>query len=357
MVKKHIFIDCLLFILIAVAGAFFFQFVRGSLAVEKKVDLQALQANALIEEVGQAKEENRILYEKLLEAKTQLDLLKNTTSEFDVEAAPAVFTPSVAEEILKVPRPKILPDLPGTTNFLVVGQHKKLADTIMIAAVNMAAQKITLISLPRDLVVNGRKINEYLSLYGPEMLRQKVEYVSSIPLHHTVVLNFEAFEAIIDALGGIDVNVERTIYDPLYPNEIGGYTVYSIDAGSHHLSGAEALQYARSRHSTSDFDRAKRQQQILTAVQERVLNFDFLSNAGALKNLFSALANSMETDLSLDEIISYAQSLRSFSVASGNVISTENFLYSSANIGGQYILLPRNGNWTKIQRYIREILG
>lgn len=341
---KHKILDVFLLILVVAAGAFFFKFVRGNFALEEKVNLQALQASSLIEEVGQTKEENRILYEKLQAAQVQFESLKNQTDEFE-------------EEVLKIPRPKILPDIPPTMNFLVVGQHKKLADTIMIAAANMETQKITLISLPRDLVVNGRKINEYLSLYGPEMLRQKVETVSSISIHHTVVLNFEAFEAIINALGGIDVHAERAIYDPLYPNGGGGYTVYSISAGSHHLSGAEALQYARSRHSTSDFDRAKRQQQILTAVQERILNFDFLSNAGALKDLFVALANSVETDLSIDEMIFYAQSLRSFSIESGNVISTENFLYSSANINGQYILLPRGGNWGKIQRYVRKLLS
>ncbi len=260
--------DIMFAVMVLAAGVFFFQFVRGSLAVEKKVDLQGLQANALIEEVGQTKEENRILYEKLLQTQVQLDSLKNTTGEFVAEVA----APYVAEEISKVPRPKILPDIPQTTNFLVIGQHKKLADTIMVAAANMASQKITLISLPRDLVVNGRKINEYLSFYGPEVLRKKVESVSSLPMHHTVLLNFEAFESIIDAFGGIDVNVEKAIYDPLYPDDQGGYMVYSIAAGSYHMNGAEALKYARSRHSTSDFDRAKRQQQILTAMQERVLN-------------------------------------------------------------------------------------
>lgn len=350
---KHKILDVFLLILVVAAGAFFFKFVRGNLALEEKVNLQALQASSLIEEVGQTKEENRILYEKLQAAQGEFEELKKS------RVLPVEFFAAepVVSETEKIPRPQTLPDLPQTANFLVIGQHKKLADTIMIAAANTEAQKITLVSLPRDLVVNGRKINEYLSLYGSEMLRQKVETVSSISIHHTVVLNFEAFEAIIDALGGIDVHAERAIYDPLYPNGGGGYAVYSIDAGSHHLSGAEALQYARSRHSTSDFDRAKRQQQILTAVQERILNFDFLSNASGLKDLFSALANSIETDLSIDEMISYAQSLRSFSVESGNVISTENFLYSSANIGGQYILLPRGGNWGKIQRYVRELLN
>ena len=152
---KHKILDFALFILIVAAGVFFFRFVRGNIALEQKVQQQALQANSLIEEVGQTKEENRILYEKFQQAQVQLDSLKNKTGEFVAETAPA---PSV-EEISKVPRPKILPELPQTTNFLVVGQHKKLADTIMIAAANTASQKITLISLPRDLVVNGRKVN------------------------------------------------------------------------------------------------------------------------------------------------------------------------------------------------------
>lgn len=348
---KHKILDFFLFILVVAAGAFFFKFVRGNLALEEQVNLQAFQANSLIEEVGQTKEENRILFEKLQRAELELESLKQKTSESFVEVSPAM------SEAPKIARPQMLPPLPESKNFLIVGQHKKLADTIMIASVHAQTQKITLISIPRDLSVNGRKLNEYLSLYGPESLRQKVEMVSSLPMHHMILLDFGAFESIIDALGGIDISVEKSIYDALYPDGKGGYTVYSIAAGLHHLNGAEALKYARSRHSTSDFDRAKRQQQILLAIRERVLNFDFLSDVGKLKTIFGAVSGSVETDLSLDEIIAHAQSLSHFSLESGQVISTENFLSSSVNINGQYILLPRGGNWGKIQRYIRELLA
>lgn len=351
--QKSKLIDGVLVFLILAAGVFFFRFVRGGLALEAKVNLQAMQANSLIEEVGQTKEENRMLYEKLENAQVELHSLKSNLAD---AAKPSFSTPIVAEEA-KVLRPQALPEPAQTTNFLVVGHHQRLADTIMMASVNESAQKITFISIPRDLFVNGRKINEYLSLYGAQTLKEKVEAVTGLAIHHTVVIDFEAFETIIDAFGGIDVNVEKAIYDPLYPNGRGGYTVYSIVAGSHHLSGAEALQYARSRHSTSDFDRAKRQQQILTAIQERVLNMDFVGDFGKLKEVFGALLGSVETDMSLDEIIAYATSFRYFPIESGNVISTENFLYSSANIAGQYILLPRGGNWGKIQRYVRELLA
>ncbi len=341
---KSKWLDVTLAVMVFVVGFFFFRFVRGNLVLEEKVNLQALQASALIEEVGQTKEENQMLYEQLRSAKVEFESLKNNSTPI-VAPAPKVF------------RPQVLPEPAKTKNFLVVGHHRNLADSIIIAAVDEVAQKTTLISIPRDLFVNGRKINEYLSLYGAQTLREKVEAVSGLEMYRAVVVDFSAFEAIIDAFGGIDVNVERAIYDPLYPNGKGGYMIYSITVGSHHLSGAEALQYARSRHSTSDFDRAKRQQQILTAIQERVLNLDFVGDFGKLKEIFSALFSSVETDLSLDEIISYATSFRYFPIERGNVISTENFLYASANISGQYILLPRGGNWTKIQRYVRELLS
>lgn len=349
---KHKLLDFFLLLLTFSLGIFFFQLVRGNLELGRRVAFQASQASVLIDEVGEAKEENQALYEKLQKAEEKISNLQQSLS-FNRSGAVAQAS-SEPEKISRVPE---LPNIPNTKNFLLVGHHKRLADTIMLAAVSEARAKITLVSLPRDLVVNGRKINEYLSLFSAEKLQEKVEEITGLPLAGYAVIDFRAFETIIDELGGIDVHVPTAIYDPLYPDGFGNYTLYAIDAGSYHLNGAEALKYARSRHSTSDFDRAKRQQQILLAVQERILNFEFLKRMEEVKEIFEALAGSLETNFGFFEIAEAISKYRHFSVESGNVISTENFLDSGTNIAGQYILTPRSGNFGKIRKWVREVAG
>lgn len=345
-------LDFFLLLLTISLGVFFFKFIRGNLELGQKVANQEAQASVMIDEIGGAKEENQTLYEKLQKAEEKISNLQTSLSLFQ-KGAPL---PSLSEPE-KIPRVSGLPKLPLTKNFLFVGHHQRLADTIMVAAVAEERAKITLISIPRDLVVNGRKINEYLSLFSVEKLKEKVEVVTGLPISSFAIIDFHAFETIVDVLGGIDVHVPTTIYDPLYPDGRGFYTLYALSAGSHHMNGAEALKYARSRHSTSDFDRAKRQQQILLAVQERLLNFDFLKRLDEVKGIFEMLTSSLETNLGFFQIAEAISKYQHFTIESGHVISTENFLSSGTNIAGQYILSPRAGNFSKIQKYIREAIG
>jgi len=80
---------------------------------------------------------------------------------------------------------------------------------------------------------------------------------------HYVLIDFDGFRRLIDAVGGIDIDVPKRLYDASYPTRNWGYTVVDIPAGLQHFDGDKALKYARSRYSTSDFDRSKRQQLIL----------------------------------------------------------------------------------------------
>lgn len=357
---KHKLLDAILLALVILAVVFFYQFVSGNKELEETVNLQALKANSLVEEMGQTKQENYELFQRLNESQRKVEELKDVVEYL----AQVVKGPRVSpvlkqeqEENPKIARPaEILPS-PDTFNFLLVGQNGNLADSIMIAAVDSRKRKITLISIPRDLFINGRKMSEYLSWYGVDVLKGKIEEVSGLKIHKYSAINFQAFENIIDALGGIDVYVEKDIYDEQYPDGAGGYTLYAVKAGSHHFSGAEALKYSRSRHSTSDFDRAKRQQKVLKAVQERVINFDFLKNTSELRAIYESIFNMVETNISLAEMIEYLARFQNFAVSGGNVISTADFLDSSMTFGGQYILLPKSGNFAKIQKYIREILN
>lgn len=344
-------LDLFLLLLALSLGVFFFKLVSGNIELGQKVTQQESQASILIDEIGETKQANQTLYEKLQKAEEKIGNLQTSIS-----AGPIGASPPALSEPAKIPRPVKLPLLPNTKNFLLVGHNKRLADTIMLAAVNEEKSKITLVSIPRDLVVNGRKINEYLSLFSAKKLKEKIEEVAGLQIHGYAIIDFAAFETIVDTLGGVDIYVPAAIYDPLYPDGQGNYTLYSISAGSHHLNGAEALKYARSRHSTSDFDRAKRQQQILKAIQERILNFDILNRLDEVKGIFDALAQSFETNLGFFEMVDMAMKYGHFTLDGDHVISTENFLSSGTNIAGQYILLPRGGNFGKVQKWVREVI-
>jgi len=358
---KGKFLDILMVIAIIAIGFLFFELVSGNQELKKEVKTQQLQANSLIDEVGQAKEENLLLYKKLEDTQKQVSkfdgLFDSVDSQTPIESFGNLGQADLQEgkdEAVKVPRQ--VAQKPTTKNFLVVGHNAKLADSMMIFAVDELKNKITLISLPRDFYINGRKLNEYLARFGAVTLKEKVEEISGLAIQNYFIVDFSAFEMIIDVFGGVDIYVEKSIYDELYPNGIGEYETYSIEAGAHHLSGAEALKYARSRHSTSDFDRASRQQQIIAALKERLINYDLIGNLKTIKALFDALNKSIEMDLDFLEAINYFGKYQDFEIVKGGVISTGNLLYSSANISGQYILLPNGGNYVQIQEFIRNLI-
>jgi anionic cell wall polymer biosynthesis LytR-Cps2A-Psr (LCP) family protein len=123
-----------------------------------------------------------------------------------------------------------------------------------------------------------------------------------------VRLNFTAFEKLIDEIGGIDIYVEKTINDPKYPDEGTGYDPFYLSAGQKHLDGKTALKYARSRHGTGDFDRAERQQQVILAARDQVVQLDQLPRLIANgPDILSALGSSVQTDLTFDQAVQLAQ--------------------------------------------------
>lgn len=195
---------------------------------------------------------------------------------------------------------------------------KSNTDTMIVITVDPATQTAGMLSIPRDLYVtlpdhNQGRINTAQALGGPAYAEQAVSALLGIPIQHYVRVNFTAFTKLIDLVGGIDVYVDQKINDPTYPNMSFGFDPFVISKGWHHMDGATALKYARTRHQSSDFVRMQRQQQILLALRDRVLSSgalpDLLSHAPAI---MSTLHDSISTDLDLTEAIRlllYARSL------------------------------------------------
>ena len=166
------------------------------------------------------------------------------------------------------------------TNILLLGIDKRAqelgasrTDTMIVATVDPETKTAAMLSIPRDLWVSipsyseGR-INTAHFLGdrddypggGPALAKKTVQYALGIPIHYYVRINFEGFEKLVDAIGGISIDVKEAIHDEEYPDGNYGYMTVDIPAGPQHMDGKTALQYARVRHGGSDFLRAKRQQ-------------------------------------------------------------------------------------------------
>ncbi|MCL5995258.1 MAG: LCP family protein [Chloroflexi bacterium] len=184
------------------------------------------------------------------------------------------------------------------------------SDTMIILSLNTAAHTAGMLSIPRDLFVpladggSLDRINAAMAYGGPAYAMRTVEYNFGIQMHHYVRVNFNAVVDLVDLVGGIDVYVDQDIDDPNYPDNHYGYEPFAISAGWHHMDGATALKYARTRHASSDFTRMQRQQQIIMALRDRVLSSDaittLLPNAS---QILSTLSSSIATDLSPSDII------------------------------------------------------
>jgi len=222
----------------------------------------------------------------------------------------------------------------GHTNFLLLGTGGEnhdggdLTDTIIVASLDQKSKLVTLVSIPRDLYLDDKKIGgsrinmvyynakNYFgsSAKGLEYLKSKVETTLGIPIHYWIKIDFAGFKDLVDALGGIDVDVKEAIVDPFYPKgETVFYETFSISTGPHHLDGDTALKYARSRETTSDFSRSDRQQQIIYAIKEQALKANVILSRDKIENLFNAVKNNVETNLQIKEMLTIGLSAKNFS--------------------------------------------
>jgi len=260
----------------------------------------------------------------------------------------------------------------GRINILLLGigggNHPggTLTDTIMVASVKPQTNEVAMLSVPRDLYVSvdgyGKdKINAANALGeqkkypggGMALSKDTVSKTLDLPIHYTVRVDFEGFSKIIDAVGGVDINVEEDLYDPYYPD--GNYY---IKKGTHHMDGKAALKYARSRETTSDFDRAKRQQQILVAVKEKVMSAGTLTNPQKMNDILNALSDHIKTDMQIWEgqkLAGIFQKVDKNKIINKVLDNGPDGPLESSNAYGMYVLVPRTGNFDEIRNIAKNI--
>jgi polyisoprenyl-teichoic acid--peptidoglycan teichoic acid transferase len=191
-------------------------------------------------------------------------------------------------------------------------------DTMILATLDPKTKTAGMLSIPRDLYVpipmpgvGDNRINTanfFGDSYkypggGPALAKKTVEYNLGEPVHFYVLIDFNGFRKIVDTLGGIDIDVPAPIDDSQYPTENYGIETIHIPAGHVHMDGELALEYARSRHTTSDFDRSRRQMQIILAIRDKALRIDALSK---LPVLITQFRNSIQTDLTPQQVLALA---------------------------------------------------
>jgi LCP family protein required for cell wall assembly len=327
--------------------------------------------NSLIDEVGEVKEKNRVLTEIVeKENPYYAQLAKNLQSlELEMQGhgsaekvlaytenikEAAAMEQSAKKEALTV-LPGVVQDI-GVLDFLIVGHHDGLTDTIILASINSKLKTVSFISVPRDLYIDGRKINEFYTFHGVEKLAEEVAKVTGIQAEKYMVVDMDTFIKVVDLIGGIDVTVKKDITDYYFPDDKGYNAPYSIKEGQYHMTGEESLKYARSRKTTSDFDRSKRQQEILAAIRKQIKEGNYLKKVKDLMGIYTVLISDLETNIDILEVVTYLRKYQDYRFEIGNVLSNDNFLYSKINDGGAYILLPQTGNYKDIQAFVKELV-
>lgn len=271
----------------------------------------------------------------------------------------------------------------GRINILLMGiggeKHPggNLTDTIIIASVDPKNKSMAMLSLPRDLLVpipkpfsGQEKINAIHSYGeqnkdkipggGPTLLKTTISDILDLKIHYFIRLDFQGFKDIIDTIEGVDLNIEKAINDPLYPApNMRDYDPFYISAGNHHLDGEVALKYVRSRQTTSDFDRAKRQQEVLSAVKDKSLSVGIVSNPRKISDLIKVLGNHIQTDFTATEIERFfkiIKEIKSSDIITKVLDNSPDGPLTNYNNGGYY-LVPKTGDFKEIQRIAHEIFS
>lgn len=263
---------------------------------------------------------------------------------------------------------KAVPNYPGAD----------LTDTIILASINPTTYQSSLLSIPRDLYVQVPDTNTYTKINavycyglkqggqqkGIDLLKQVVTDITGQKVDYYAMVNFTAFENVVDTLGGVDVNVENDIIDTRYPGPNYSYITFQIDKGWHHLDGPTALKYVRVRHTTGgDFGRAKRQQQVIEAAKER-----FFQKRGITESLdffnqiLKIVENNVKTDIPFSDYMPFLLLAKDINIHQvvNKVLdnSPEGLLQDYNPVIGQvtaYTLRPRAGNYYQIRELASNI--
>ena len=277
-------------------------------------------------------------------------------------------------------------------NILVLGkssiEHEgsDLTDTIIFASIPTDVGNFALISIPRDVWVSEIRAKINSAYYwgnqkkvggGIALSRSLVEDIVGQPINYVIVIDFSGFKNIIDAMGGIDVDVETSFVDDKYPIEgreddlCGGDFTYAcryekieFKNGPTYMDGGMALKFVRSRNAVgeegTDIARGKRQQKIITAIKNKLLSSEIYLSPKKIESIANAVITALEVDFDYIEgaaifrkIIASANNIKDFTIPEGYLINPP----VSAKYDNQYVFTPAAGNWEELHKWIKSLLN
>lgn len=250
-------------------------------------------------------------------------------------------------------------------NVLLVGvdsapdRTTALTDTMLVVSLDPDTGQSAMISIPRDLygapLPDGTPFNQKLNalmataasdparypLGGVGTLKATVGELLGAPIHYFAAVNLLGFKQAIDAVGGVDITVERAVNDPTYIDEFGQQTGFFIEPGTYHMDGHTALAFVRSRKGIgdSDFTRADRQQQVLAALREELTAGNLVV---ALPGLLDAVKNTITTDVPASRLSAIAQVVQDadMSALERVVLQPPEYMTVDPASAAGYILIP-----------------
>ena len=248
-------------------------------------------------------------------------------------------------------------------NVLVLGTDARagdkaapLTDTMILLTLDLQSQTAGILSLPRDLWLPiphqnlTTKVNMAYRLGessnyqggGPQLAKDTVSSFIGQPVQYYVRVSFNGFIQIVDLIDGVDVVVPETIHDEDYPTASYGTQLFHLDAGTHHLDGATALKYVRSRNSDSDYGRARRQQQVVRALANKVVRADMIPKLlTKAPRLLYTMRSSIETDMPMALQFELANFFRDASINEiRQLVLDSRYGEETYSEEGAWILLP-----------------
>jgi LCP family protein required for cell wall assembly len=237
------------------------------------------------------------------------------------------------------------------------------SDTIIIVRINPQTKAASMLSIPRDLWVDipGNGKNRINAAYtfgdaahpgsgGPPLVEATIKQNFGINIDYFAQIDFEDFEQVIDAIGGVIIDVPKPLIDDEFPTLDYGFKRVYIPAGIQHMDGKTAVEYARSRHADSDTGRNQRQQQVLTAIREQGVNLGLLTNT----QVQTALQRAIRTDMNTGDIFGLAQIAIGMNKANIHNFSIDYNLAIPTDIEAGNVLMPQ---WDGIRNLVTTFMN
>jgi len=261
----------------------------------------------------------------------------------------------------------------GRTNIVLLGMRGEndpngglLADSIMILSIQKESKKIAMVSIPRDLRVEVPGTEGYSKLnsahavgfkqkppQGLQYTMQVLEDVTGLPMHYGISVDFIAFKGIIDALDGITINAASDFYDPNYDGGI------RVKKGLNDLNSDRALKYVQARLTSNDFDRSRRQREVMTAIQDKAEQSGALKNPIFMLNLLENFGTNVRTTMTVEELRIAVETINTLDmnnmIQKGYDTSADGPFTSQTLPSIGYVIIPRSGNFNAFQKDIQGI--